>query len=340
MIPTGKALKPVVLLVDDDPLSRDAVREMLEANGLAVESASGGTEAVRAVARGGYSALITDMVMPDMNGTELIRNTRRLCPAMPIVVISGEATKATESRLRKAGVEAFLRKPVRMRALMKATASIMPADGPSSGRGLFTRVARMPEVLVADDNTDLLQALAMGLRAHDYAVTTARNGVQAWKRARSARFDAVVADINMPGLHGTALVREIRTKYPSVSIVLISGEADKTEIREAMEAGADSYLPKPFGIGVLVAEIEKVRENRGRIVSWVGTQSPAGRSTAGYRPARGLRALRGYPIVTTLILSLLGLVIVYWAATAERREEKMIDRVDALIEAVKGDWGR
>ena len=109
-----------VLVIDDEPVVRDAVRRVLEANGLRVatadDAASGLAHAGLAVCR----LVLCDLMLPDRSGFEVVEEVARRRPGVPVLVITGYATAEHAARARQAGAAGFLAKPFEARELMDA----------------------------------------------------------------------------------------------------------------------------------------------------------------------------------------------------------------------------
>jgi two-component system KDP operon response regulator KdpE len=109
-------------------------------------------------------------------------------------------------------------------------------------------------VLVVDDEPQIRRALATNLRARGYTVDLAEDGERALTLAADHHPDLVVLDLGLPGLDGIEVVRGLRG-WSTVPIVVLSvrdGEQDKVE---ALDAGADDYVTKPFGMNELLARM-------------------------------------------------------------------------------------
>ncbi|MFB4311278.1 response regulator [Actinomadura sp. GTD37] len=115
----------------------------------------------------------------------------------------------------------------------------------------------MTRVLVVDDEPQLLRALRINLRARDYEVEVAADGTTALRRAGSWHPDLVVLDLGLPDLEGIEVIHGLRG-WTEVPIVVLSGRAGSHDKVEALEAGADDYVTKPFDIEELVARIRAV----------------------------------------------------------------------------------
>jgi two-component system KDP operon response regulator KdpE len=112
----------------------------------------------------------------------------------------------------------------------------------------------MTRVLVVDDEPQILRALGINLRARGYDVDLAPDGEQALTIAARHHPDVVVLDLGLPGIDGVEVIRGLRG-WSTVPIVVLSvrdGEADKVK---ALDAGADDYVTKPFGMDELMARL-------------------------------------------------------------------------------------
>ena len=126
---------------------------------------------------------------------------------------------------------------------------------------------RAPEgsakVLVVDDEVDLADMYARILGEFGYVVVTARNGEQALERLREQDFDAIVSDINMPGMDGLRLLRCVRERDLDVPVLLVTGKPALESAVQAVEFGALKYITKPIDMeGLLTAVGNAVRLHR------------------------------------------------------------------------------
>lgn len=110
-------------------------------------------------------------------------------------------------------------------------------------------------LLIADDDYSIRRALHMTLYAQGFDVTEASNGDEALALARAVRYDAVLLDINMPGRDGVEVCRELRKMFPRLAILMVSVRNTPDDQVEALDAGADDYIVKPFQMRELTARI-------------------------------------------------------------------------------------
>jgi two-component system, OmpR family, KDP operon response regulator KdpE len=109
-------------------------------------------------------------------------------------------------------------------------------------------------ILVVDDEPQIRRVMRATLTAHGYAIVEARDGQEALEKMRSERPDLVILDVNMPVMDGLETCRAIRggSNVPVIMLTVRSAEKDKVR---ALDAGADDYIVKPFGIQELLARI-------------------------------------------------------------------------------------
>jgi two-component system, OmpR family, KDP operon response regulator KdpE len=117
--------------------------------------------------------------------------------------------------------------------------------------------ARVARILVVEDHAELQRGLQINLRARHYDVTTASTGRQALAAAARQAPDAVILDLGLPDTDGTEVITELRRRYPAPIIVLSARTSPDSKI-DALDAGADDYITKPFVMGELLARLRAV----------------------------------------------------------------------------------
>jgi two-component system, OmpR family, KDP operon response regulator KdpE len=151
-------------------------------------------------------------------------------------------------------------------------------------------------ILVVDDEPQILRALRTSLRAHGYNVTAAATAGQALEEAARTLPDLVILDLGLPDMDGTEVIRELRTWSEAPVIVLSVREAQSEKVA-ALDAGADDYVTKPFGVPELLARIRAAsrraggRETKQPVLAFPGSLS--------VDRARKLALLDGSPIHLT-----------------------------------------
>lgn len=109
-------------------------------------------------------------------------------------------------------------------------------------------------ILIADDDEQLQRALRITLTARGYDVVTAHHGAEAIDVAANAHPDLILLDLGMPRVEGIDVIRAVRA-WSNVPILVLSGRTDSAEKVDALDAGADDYVTKPFAMDELLARI-------------------------------------------------------------------------------------
>ncbi len=116
----------------------------------------------------------------------------------------------------------------------------------------------MADILVVEDDVHMLRVLSMWLQRNGHAVHEVANGLAGRGQLLVRDFDAIVSDVNMPGMDGISLVRWLRTeKRSQTPVILLSSRSDQAELMKQVEAFGVRVYPKPFSPSRLVVEVER-----------------------------------------------------------------------------------
>src|SRR5580698_1322882 len=109
------------------------------------------------------------------------------------------------------------------------------------------------KVLIVDDEPSIRRAIRTTFATLGFDISEAVTGEQALPLLHATNFDAVLLDVNMPGMGGLEACREIRRRFPRLSVLMLTVRDAEDDKVEALNAGADDYVTKPFPIRELVA---------------------------------------------------------------------------------------
>lgn len=112
----------------------------------------------------------------------------------------------------------------------------------------------MTKVLVVDDEPQIVRALRINLSARGYEVLTAFDGATALRLAADGKPDVVVLDLGLPDMDGTDVIAGLRG-WTTLPIIVLSARTDSSDKVDALDAGADDYVTKPFGMDELLARL-------------------------------------------------------------------------------------
>ncbi|MDQ6726566.1 MAG: response regulator [Actinomycetota bacterium] len=251
-----------VLVVDDNATNRDVLEGTLAAWGVDVAVTASGAEAMeslRAAAAGGrpFEIAILDFNMPVMDGMELARRIAAdpSTAGLPLVMLTSSGDSDEAKAARKAGLSAYLTKPVRPERLRQCLTTMVTPHDPSEHRGLVTAemlvqattVTRGLLLLAEDEQVNRTIAVAM-LERDGFRVDCVTNGADAVTAVSNRRYDAVLMDCQMPEMDGyeaAALMRVREGAGHRTPIIAMTANARPEDRERCLEAGMDDYLSKP-----------------------------------------------------------------------------------------------
>ena len=118
------------------------------------------------------------------------------------------------------------------------------------------------KILLAEDESALLEAVADILRYHKYIVDTVDNGGDAYDYALYGDYDGIILDIMMPKKDGLTVLSELRENGCKTPVLLLTAKTQVEDRIRGLDAGADDYLPKPFDMGELLARVRAILRRR------------------------------------------------------------------------------
>lgn len=243
-----------ILLVDDDSAVRLTTRHKLLPLGATIDEAADGHRALQMLLRERYDLVVLDLNMPVLDGYTVAARVRQgavpLNRHVTIVAHTSEPAHVATVKSRKSGMDGFISKPSEQLALVQALRQAM--ERPVSG-GLD--ILEGCTVLLADDSNWNRKAVAAHLRHAGADVVEAAHGAAVLENLESRiRWDAVIMDINMPGMDGLQTSRAIRSSgrpYAHVPIVALTAHSDMATVQSARDAGMSDFITKPVDVAML-----------------------------------------------------------------------------------------
>jgi len=278
--------QPTILVVEDNAVTRELVRVTLSAKGYAVLEAPDGRTALEVMALTPPDLILQDLLLPDMEGFDLVRRLRALPGGaeVPIIAFSGFLSGLESSKALSLGFTDFLVKPVEPSRLAEVVRSYL---GSTSIVPLPQAIGR--RILLVDDDPIGLKLARTHLQQQGFTVISAGNGAEALDVALRAPPDAILSDVLMPGLDGFQLCARIREepRLAQVPVILFSANyVEESDRRLAERSGASALTSRTPGMEEAIAAV---------VASLESTVSPIAAGTAaalesehGHRIARQL----------------------------------------------------
>lgn len=241
---------PTILVIEDNPITRKMFRVTLETEGYHVIEAGDGREALATFEAALPDLVLQDLILPDINGFELVRRLRAFpgASALPILALSGFLGRIEEAQTIEGQFTALLVKPIEPFRLLDVVRAYFPARSrppPREGAG--------QRILVVDDESQQLKLMRIHFTQLGFDVDVASSGAEALSAARACRPDAIVSDTLLPIMDGFQLCAEVRRDpaLAQVPFVLLSPwyetEADRTLARRvganALTARTQDFAP-------------------------------------------------------------------------------------------------
>jgi DNA-binding response OmpR family regulator len=271
---------PTILVIDDEQMLCDLLQEVLRGHGYEIYTASSGREGIESFRRHRPRFTLLDLYLQDMNGIEVLKQIRQIDPQCAVMILTGAASENLERKARDMGVTDFLLKGTSVENLIgivqrvmpepakpvtdqkppakaaapeertapqvgipapQAAAPAPPAEAPATQPG----VLHANSILLVDDEPQILDILTQCLTTRGYRVRAAHDGPTALALVEQERPHLIVLDVYMPGMNGIEVLRKLRAKNYTGTVILLTGSQDQSLLKEALDLGSVDIVGKP-----------------------------------------------------------------------------------------------
>jgi CheY-like chemotaxis protein/signal transduction histidine kinase/CHASE3 domain sensor protein len=260
-----------VLVVEDDTIQREAIDQLLRAEGVEIMAVDSVQAALSELSKTTFDCVVTDLTLPDASGFDLLEHLAQNedCPFPPVIVYTARMlTTEEEQRLRRYSSSIIIkgaRSPERLldevTLFLHQVESELPVDRQRMLRQARDREAGLSgrKILLAEDDVRNIFALGHVLEPKGAELIIARNGREALEQLdKHPEVDLVLMDIMMPELDGLSAMREIRARggrFSKLPIIAITAKAMPDDQERCLQAGANDYIPKPLDVEMLLSLI-------------------------------------------------------------------------------------
>ncbi len=255
-----------LLVVEDDSAARASIVELIGEGDVQTTAVGTGAEALAELAKKHYDCVVLDLGLPDISGTDLLReiHARFKDRAPPVIVYTGKELSREEETELRLNAESIIVKSVRSpERLLDETALFLhrvQAKLPDAKRKLIEQGQKTDpillgrKVLVVDDDVRNIFAVTSALEAYQMTVLYAESGKDGLEiLEKNPDIDVVLMDVMMPEMDGYEAIRRIREKerFRKLPIISVTAKAMKGDREKCLEAGASDYLAKPVDMDKL-----------------------------------------------------------------------------------------
>ncbi len=353
-----------VLVVDDNKSAREILYETLTSFRFKVKTVDSGEKSIDELMQSHrkgmpFKLVILDLVMPKIDGidtTKLIRESSGIAD-IPIIMMTGFGREEVMHQAKKAGVNAFLMKPVKHSLLLDTIMDVfaqnkddhIPEDEKITNRADEPVKLNNLKVLLVEDNKINQLVASKILEGMGIIVTITSNGLLALKLLKKENFDIVLMDIQMPEMDGYTATREIRNKLnlKDLTIIAMTAHAMSGDKEKCLNAGMNDYISKPIDPEILYSKL--LQYGKDKIITQTGetnkeTMSDGQYELPDYMPGidikSGLSRFRGN---TELFIELLkGFMDDYRDSTNKIRDlmqKKDNNEAENFLHGIKGVAG-
>lgn len=234
-----------ILVVDDDLRIVKTTCDILKIKGHEPSAAYSGEEGVEMVRSDRPDCVLMDIKMPGINGVEAMKQMQEIVPELPIVLVSAYATDELIAEAKSSGAYAVLSKPLNFPMILA-----------------FLSLLRKEEsILVVDDDPNFCKTLKDILSLRGFRVETESDPLKVLDHLENDYKLAVVLDLKLGKVDGTEVLKEVRAKYPTKPVVLVTGYRQEMgdSIEQGRRIGAFTCLYKPLEMDDLFQVIEDIR---------------------------------------------------------------------------------
>ena len=264
-----------ILVVEDDPAQREAIRGLLALRDVELSEAATSSEAIELLKRTTFDCVVMDLQLPDLSGMQLLETmaTWDAVSFPPVIVYTGRSISPKEEqelrRFSKSIIIKDARSPERLLDEVTLFLHQVEADLPAERQRMLAAIRDRDEklegrrVLLVEDDVRNVFALVSVLEPKGIKISIARNGLEAIAALEkegpgsgsAAPIELVLMDIMMPEMDGLTAMREIRKRplWQRLPIIALTAKAMKDDQEQCIDAGANDYAAKPLDVDKLLS---------------------------------------------------------------------------------------
>ena len=236
-----------ILVVDDEEEVVRAIAQVVAEKGYRTSRTTSGQLAIRQSEKQPFDLVLTDLAMPDMNGWQVLEKLKALEDPPKVVIMTGYAPQEGQAILFDRKADGYLVKPIDADRL------------DTTLRALLFRfnLGRPAEAVAIDDDPSVLTIVQDVLTQRGVFVSTFTQSQDALQHIKRTPPDLIISDLNMPGIDGFQVARQVRSNPSSnaVPILILTSDPSRENVAKAIGLGVNGFLAKPFDRNGLVEKV-------------------------------------------------------------------------------------
>lgn len=259
--------KKHILIIEDEVVHLDIMREKLEREGYTVRVAGDGEQGLQQLRSGGVDLVLLDMMLPKLDGIGVMEAMKKEHISVPIIIVSNSGQPIEVERARTLGARDFLIKaefdPAEVLEKVRNVLGETPIEHtPASSASVAHTVSRQGvNILIVEDDKFLRDLVVKKLTAEGFTVHAVIDGEEGLTMMQKERPDLVLLDLLLPGIDGYEVLERMRRDpaLSSIPVVVLSNLGQEEDVNRAMQLGVKDFLVKArYTPAEIVREVRKI----------------------------------------------------------------------------------
>lgn len=248
-----------IIIVEDEPMISEIYQKKFSESGYEIIAADSGEQALNLINKDKVDLILLDLIMPKMDGFEVIKNIRAgsYNKDVKIIVFSNLSQKENQEKAMKLGANGFIVKSdYTPSALVKEVTRILnqyheekkndQRQEKNKTNNITVDTATAKRVLLIEDEDIFIEMFGKKLTQDGYIVESANNGVWGLKEALKKKFDIFIIDMTMPAMSGNEIVEKLKMddKTKNIPIIILTASVEEQEKKKMLELGVNAFFIK------------------------------------------------------------------------------------------------
>ena len=272
-----------ILIIEDEPVHLNVMKAKLEYEGYEILVATDGETGLNMIKSQKPDLVLLDIILPKMNGFEVLDNLKDYSDRPPIIVVSNSGQPVEVDKALKFGaidylvkaefnpgdvlekVEKVLGRPQKSPEIMPVKSSAPANAGAERPNNKNSQASRQAKILIIEDDKFLRDLISQKLRKENFNTLEAVDGEEGLKTAREKSPDIILLDLILPGLDGFEILRVLKSdkNTSQIPVIVLSNLGQKEDMDRALSGGAEDFMVKAhFTPGEIVTKIKSVLKKK------------------------------------------------------------------------------